>query len=206
MRSFVGRLGLWRLWRNPVGRRCYELLQRLGLVVAVMVRYETGPATAGSARPVPAAFDVDSWRADDPALPGSVPGSLDADDVVVGATYEGELVGYCVLSSRTVSVREIGDTVEPHGVYLWDLYVRPAYRGRGLGTALLQRARADDVVATAAAERGEGGVEALVAADNRPSRAAFRSAGFEPTERLVSIGLGGRTYRRRTPLGGTAEP
>lgn len=164
-----------------------------------MVRYETSPATAAERPSVPAAFDLERWRADDPTIPGDVPGSLDSTDVVVGATIDGDLVGYCVLSPRDVFVREVGDVVEPSGVYLWDLYVRPAYRGRGLGTALLWRARADEIVATA------GTLEALVAADNQPSRRAFRSAGFEPTERLLSVGWGEYTYRRQRPLRSTGE-
>lgn len=200
MRSIVGRLGLWRLWRNRFGRGLYAWLQRLGLVVALMVRFEAPPPTDAERPATPAAFALDSWRADDPAIPAGVPGSLDAADVVVGATIDGELAGYCVVSPRPVLVKEIGGVVDPTGVYLWDLYVRPAYRGRGLGTALLWRARTGDLVAEA------GTVEALVAADNEPSRRAFRSAGFEPSERLLSVGWGEHTYRRTTPLGRTPEP
>lgn len=164
-----------------------------------MVRYETRPAAATEQPSVPAAFALDSWRADDPSLPDGVPESLEPSDVVVGATFEGDLVGYCVVSPRDVFVREIGAVVEPSGVYLWDLYVQPAYRGRGLGTALLRRARAESAVPD-----GDT-IEALVALNNHPSRQAFRSAGFEPTERLVSVGLGDRRYRRTRPLGGGGQ-
>lgn len=199
MSSIVGRLGLWRLWRNRFGRTLYRLGQRLGLVVALMVRYESPPASAGSAPTAPAAFTFDSWRAADPSLPAGPPDDIQDSDVVVGATIDGDLAGYCVLSERRLLVREIGGVVEPTGVYLWDLYVEPAYRGRGLGTALLERARADAAVVEA------GTVEALVAMDNEPSRRAFAAAGFEPTQRLFSVGVGERTYRRTTPLGSAPE-
>lgn len=200
MRSIVGRFGLWRLWRNPLGRRLYRLLQRLGLVVAAMVRYETTPATAAERPAVPTAFELDSWRADDRSLPADVPSGLEPTDVVVGATLEDDLVGYCVLSPRSVLVEEIGGVVEPTGVCLWDLYVKPGYRGRGLGTALLWRARVDDLVAET------GRIEAFVAVDNRPSRRAFRSAGFVPAERLLAVGWRERTYRRRRSLTGPSGP
>lgn len=199
MSSIVGRLGLWRLWRNRFGRGLYRRGQRLGLVVALMVQYEAAPTRASTTIDAPTAFAFDSWRAADPSLPAGAPDGLEATDVVVGATIDGELAGYCVLSERRILVREIGGVVEPTGVYLWDLYVEPAYRGRGLGTALLRRARADDAVADA------GTVEALVTMDNEPSRRAFASAGFEPTERLFSVGVGEHTYRQRKPLGSAPE-
>lgn len=198
VRSIVSRLNLWRLWRNPAGRRLYGTLQRAGFVLALMIRYETTPVTDGGPPAVPAAFTLQRWRGDE-TLPESVPGSLEPTDVVVGATIDDELVGYCVLSPRSVLVSEIGAVLEPAGVYLWDLYVKPAYRGRGLGTALLHCARNDDLaVAT-------GTVEALVAADNEPSRRAFRAAGFAPTERLFSIGWGEQTYQRRRVLDSAPE-
>lgn len=199
MSSIVGRFGLWRLWRNRFGRGLYRLIQQIGLIVAVMVRYEVGPATDAERPSVPSAFTLDSWSADDPSIPGDVPGSLEDSDEVVGATIDGDLVGYCILSPRSVLVKEIGGVVEPDGVYLWDLYVEPAYRGRGLGTALLWRARVDGVVAET------GTVEALVAADNEPSRRAFRSAGFAPTEQVFSVGWREQSFRRTTPLGSAPE-
>lgn len=198
MRPFVRRRGLWRRWRDRVGRGLYRLLQRLGVAVAPMVRYEAGPTTGATAASVPAAFSLDRWRADDPALPGTVPAALDPADVVVGATLDGDLVGYCVLSPRAVAVEEIGSVVDPSGVCLWDLYVTPGCRGRGLGTALLRRARGDELAET------HGRVAALVAADNEPSRRAFRAAGFAPAELLVPIGRGDRIVRLSRPLRGDA--
>ena len=199
MSPLVRRLGLWRLWRNRFGRWCYRLLQRLGFVAALMIRYEAGPAVDADRPSVPAAFELERWPADDPSISGEVPGSLEGTDVVVGATIDGELVGYGILSPRSVEVPEIGGVVEPDGVYLWDLYVDPAYRGRGLGTALLWRARIDAIAADT------GTVEALVAADNEPSRRAFLSADFVPTERLLAVGWKGYTYQRTTQLGSAPE-
>lgn len=209
MRSIVWRLRLWRFWRNRFGQRLYRLFQGLGFVAALMVRYEAGPAVDAERPPLPDAFSLDRWRGDDPSIPGDVPGTLEASDVVVGATKEGDLVGYCVLSPRAILIVETGGVVEPDGVYCWDLYVDPAYRGRGLGTGLLWRARVDGIAAEAgtagAGTVGAGTVEALVAADNEPSRRAFRSADFVPTERLLSLGWAGHTYRRTSSLEGTPE-
>lgn len=200
--STVGRDRLRRLWANPLGRRLSRLLEQAGLDVAVMVRYEAAPTEATDTEvtsdggPVPAGFALERWRADDPAISEAVPGEREAADVVVGATIDGDLVGYCVVSPRPVRVEEIGGVVEPRGVSLWDLYVHPAFRGRGLGTALLRRARATEAATEA------GTIEALVAAANEPSRRAFAAAGFVPTERVASVGWRDRRFRRTRPLGG----
>lgn len=184
-----------RRWRKWIGSRCVRLCQRLGLIASLVVRYEAA-ATAASPE-TPKGFSLRRWRPDDPTFPNGVSASLDPDDVVVGATDDGQLAGYCVLSARPVRVREVGGVVEPAGVCLWDLYVEPPYRGRGLGTALVQFARMDDVVADA------GTVEALVAADNEPSRRAFRAAGFAPAGRIVAVGWRDHTVSRTRRFGST---
>lgn len=175
-----------------------RLCQRLGLVASLVVRYEAA-ATAASPE-TPRGFSLRRWRPDDPSFPDAVSASLDPDDVVVGARIDGLLAGYCVLSDRPVRVREVGGVVEPAGVCLWDLYVEPPYRARGLGTALVQFARTDDVVADA------GIVEALVAADNEPSRRAFRAAGFAPADRVVAVGWRNHTVSRTRSLAPTETP
>jgi GNAT superfamily N-acetyltransferase len=63
-----------------------------------------------------------------------------------------------------------------HGIYLEDLYVRPAYRGRGLGKALLT------TLTSIAAERGYGRVEWWVLDWNEPAQAFYRSLGAEPMD------------------------
>lgn len=63
-----------------------------------------------------------------------------------------------------------------HGIYLEDLYVRPAYRGRGLGKALLE------TLTGIARERGYGRVEWSVLDWNTPAQDFYRSLGARPMD------------------------
>ena len=63
-----------------------------------------------------------------------------------------------------------------HGIYLEDLYVRPAYRGRGLGKALLE------TLTGIARERGYGRVEWSVLDWNTPAQDFYRSLGAAPMD------------------------
>jgi len=65
------------------------------------------------------------------------------------------------------------------GIYLEDLFVRPAWRGRGLGKALLQR------VAAIAVERGCKRLDFAVLDWNQPSRDFYHSLGARPLEEWV---------------------
>lgn len=60
------------------------------------------------------------------------------------------------------------------GIYLEDLYVRPASRGKGLGAALLSR------LAAIAVERGCGRLEWAVLNWNEPAIGFYRKLGAEP--------------------------
>lgn len=77
-----------------------------------------------------------------------------------------------------------------HGVYLEDLYVRPAYRGRGLGRALLAE------LARTAAERGYGRVSWWVLDRNEPAHAFYRAIGAEPMDEWTVWRLEGDAVRR----------
>ena len=61
-----------------------------------------------------------------------------------------------------------------HGVYLEDLYVRPAHRGRGLGRALLV------ALAAVCVERGYARLEWPVLDWNEPSIGFYRALGAVP--------------------------
>jgi len=60
-----------------------------------------------------------------------------------------------------------------HGIYLEDLYVRPAYRGRGVGKALLVR------LAQECVEKGYGRLDWSVLDWNTPSREFYAALGAE---------------------------
>lgn len=60
------------------------------------------------------------------------------------------------------------------GIYLEDLYVRPQYRGKGYGKAMLQK------LASIAVERGCGRLEWWCLDWNQPSIAFYLSLGAEP--------------------------
>jgi GNAT superfamily N-acetyltransferase len=60
-----------------------------------------------------------------------------------------------------------------HGIYVEDIYVRPAFRKHGIGRALMQR------LARACVERGYARLEWAVLGWNAPSIAFYKSIGAE---------------------------
>lgn len=95
---------------------------------------------------------------DSPALFGHV--ALDGDDVV------GVALWFLNFSTWRGT----------HGVYLEDLYVQPAQRGKGLGTALLR------TLARVCVERGYSRLEWSVLDWNTPSIEFYQAAGAEPMD------------------------
>ena len=77
-----------------------------------------------------------------------------------------------------------------HGVYLEDLYVRPAHRGHGYGKALLQ------ALARIAVERGYGRFEWWVLDWNTPAIDFYRSIGAEPMDEWTVQRVTGEALRR----------
>jgi GNAT superfamily N-acetyltransferase len=71
-------------------------------------------------------------------------------------------------------VPELLDLARRHGIYLEDLYVTPAMRGRGLGKALLAE------LAATCVRRGYGRLEWWVLDWNAPAIGFYRSIGAEP--------------------------
>ncbi len=76
------------------------------------------------------------------------------------------------------------------GIYLEDLYVRPEYRHKGCGKALLSR------LAAIAEERGCGRLEWWCLDRNRPAVDFYLSLGAEPMEDWTVYRLAGETLRR----------
>ena len=75
------------------------------------------------------------------------------------------------------------------GIYLEDLYVRPAYRGRGYGKGLLQQ------LAKIAVERGCGRLEWWCLDWNRPSIDFYLSMGAEPMSDWTVYRIAGNTLQ-----------
>ena len=76
------------------------------------------------------------------------------------------------------------------GLYLEDLFVLPAWRGRGIGRALIQH------LARIAVERGCGRMEWSVLDWNEPAIRFYRSLGAEPMEEWTVYRLTGDALTR----------
>jgi GNAT superfamily N-acetyltransferase len=76
------------------------------------------------------------------------------------------------------------------GLYLEDLYVRPAFRGRGVGKRLLVH------LAALALSRGCGRFEWAVLDWNRPARDFYESLGAAPNAEWINYRLTGEALRR----------
>jgi GNAT superfamily N-acetyltransferase len=76
------------------------------------------------------------------------------------------------------------------GLYLEDLFVRPEFRGRGIGKALLA------LVARLAVERGCGRLEWSVLNWNEPAIGFHRSLGARPLDEWTVYRLDGESLRR----------
>ena len=72
-----------------------------------------------------------------------------------------------------------------HGIYLEDLFVRPRYRGHGLGRALLARLAAECV------ERGYARLEWSVLDWNDPAIGFYRTLGAAPMDEWTTFRLDG---------------
>ena len=76
------------------------------------------------------------------------------------------------------------------GIYLEDLYVLPAYRGRGYGKGLLTE------LTRIAVARGCGRLEWWCLDWNRPSIDFYKSLGAEPMDEWTTYRIAGETLRQ----------
>lgn len=76
------------------------------------------------------------------------------------------------------------------GIYLEDLYVKPEYRGKGYGKAILKK------LAQIAVERGCGRLEWWCLDWNKPSIDFYLSMGAEPMEDWTVYRIAGDTLRQ----------
>ena len=76
------------------------------------------------------------------------------------------------------------------GIYLEDLFVKPEYRGRGYGKALLKK------LAKIAVERGCGRLEWWCLDWNKPSIDFYRSMGAVPMDEWTTFRIAGETLTK----------
>jgi GNAT superfamily N-acetyltransferase len=95
------------------------------------------------------------------------------------AEYDGMPAGFALF------FRNFSTFLGRPGIYLEDLFVRPEYRGKGIGKSLLLR------LAQIARERGYGRVEWAVLDWNEPAIGFYRSLGARPMEEWTVFRLAG---------------
>jgi len=90
---------------------------------------------------------------------------------------------------RPARPEDVPTVLALHGIYLEDLYVRPAMRGLGLGKALLRS------LAELCLERGYGRLEWWVLDWNEPARGFYRSIGAQAMEEWTVHRVAGDALR-----------
>jgi GNAT superfamily N-acetyltransferase len=100
------------------------------------------------------------------------------------AEAEGQIVGYAIY------FRTFSTFLARPGLFLEDIYVMPAHRGRGLGKAMLVE------ICRIARRRGYGRVEWAVLKWNAPSIAFYRSLGAAALDEWEGYRLTGEALER----------
>jgi GNAT superfamily N-acetyltransferase len=100
------------------------------------------------------------------------------------ARYDGERVGFALF------FHNFSTFLGKPGLYLEDLYVRPAYRGRAIGKSLLS------YLAALAVRRDCGRLSWQVLDWNRPSRDFYESLGAQADPSWVNYRMTGEALRR----------
>ncbi|MFD7321896.1 GNAT family N-acetyltransferase [Streptomyces sp. NPDC059875] len=113
---------------------------------------------------------LDEARATEEQLREALFGERPAAFAHIAESDEGEVVGFALWFLNFSTWRGV------HGIYLEDLYVRPACRGGGYGKALLRE------LARICVERGYGRLEWSVLDWNTPSINFYKSLGARPQD------------------------
>jgi ribosomal protein S18 acetylase RimI-like enzyme len=106
-----------------------------------------------------------------------------AEALVAEAPGAATVVGYAIF------LKTFSTFLALPGIYLEDIYVQPAWRGRGIGKAMLRE------IARLAVERGYGRVEWSVLDWNAPSIAFYKKLGAEGLEEWTMYRLTGEKLR-----------
>ncbi|HVP92112.1 MAG TPA: GNAT family N-acetyltransferase [Acidobacteriota bacterium] len=104
------------------------------------------------------------------------------------AEEEGKIVGTVGATLKEISMNE--ESVK--GVYIYDLRVHPAFRGRGIGSKLAQQVIAEEDKA--------GLAYGIIVEDNYPSVALFKRSGFQNIHNLILLNV--PLYKRQEKISG----
>jgi GNAT superfamily N-acetyltransferase len=115
---------------------------------------------------------------DEESLRKSLFGPLPAAEVVI-AYWGEEAAGFAVY------FHNFSTFAGRHGIYLEDLFVEPAFRGKGIGKSLLV------YLAKLAEERGCARLDWSVLDWNEPAKSFYRKLGAEPLEDWTTYRLSG---------------
>lgn len=180
----------WRLTRNRYGRAAYDALARIGVTATQLYEYRRSLAAPPDVEELPGEVTVGS---DDPRAVASLGAPIEElveDEEVVVANDATGPVGYLFCSiDATHEIHPLEERMTFEGAYVRRVWVDPEHRNRGIAGALLARA------CRRAADRGASEATALVALDNRPSRALFRGAGFDPVAKHRYVRVGPLSHR-----------
>jgi GNAT superfamily N-acetyltransferase len=117
-------------------------------------------------------------------------GDSPAAEVLI-ARLDGEAVGFALF------FHSYSTFLAQRGIYLEDLFVNPAARGKGIGKALLA------ALARLAVDRGCGRLEWAVLDWNEPSIGFYRSIGAKPLDDWTTFRMTGDTL---TAFAAAGEP
>ncbi len=131
--------------------------------------------------------DYEKLSADVDASEAQIAAALFADAPRLScdiAEWDGEPAGFSVwfLNFSTFRGR--------HGIYIEDIFVKPAYRGRGIGKALMAR------LARTCVERGYARCEWAVLDWNAPSIAFYKSIGAQVMDAWKICRLSGEALEK----------
>lgn len=130
--------------------------------------------------------------ADEATLRDSLFGGRQVVEVVV-AEQDGAPAGFALF------FHNFSTFVGRHGLYLEDLYVRPDFRGRGVGAALLT------FLGQLARERGCGRLEWSVLDWNEPAIGFYRKLGAKPMDDWTVFRVTGDALARLAERGDAKE-
>jgi GNAT superfamily N-acetyltransferase len=125
----------------------------------------------------------DQVSATEESLKATLFGERPAAEVLI-ARRDGEPAGFALY------FQNYSTFLGKPGIYLEDLYVKPAQRGHGIGRALLTR------IAALAVERGCGRFEWAVLDWNEPAIGFYRKLGARPLDDWTVFRLSGDALRK----------